>query len=112
LVLGAKNLRFRPMRRTKPVNKKHSFAIGRTNLKTGLITIDILTPTKREPKKISAILRILCHEVAHHQKKPFLSRYKHKIINRQHYPEFYEQVNRNIEILKSDKRLNKYFNCY
>ncbi len=109
LILGVKNLKFRPMRRTKPVNLRRGFAIGRTNLRTGLITIDVLTPRKREAKKISEILRIFCHEVAHHQKPPYRQLYKFKWINRQHYPKFYIQVKKNIEKLKKDKKLKKYF---
>ncbi|MCK5061168.1 hypothetical protein KAR28_01300 [Candidatus Parcubacteria bacterium] len=39
-----KKIKFRPMRRIRRVNVKRGFVIGRTNLRTGLITIDILTP--------------------------------------------------------------------
>lgn len=105
----SKKIRFRPMQRRGVVNTKKSYVIGRTNLKTGLITIDIFTPTKREPKKISSILRTLCHEVAHHQKPPFRQFYRFRWIVRQHYPEFYEQVNCNIEILKSDSNFSHHF---
>jgi hypothetical protein len=108
-VLRVDKLRFRPMRRTARVSYKRGFVIGRTNLRTGLITIDIFTPLKREPKKISSIFRTLCHEVAHHQKMPFRQIYKRRMITRQHYPEFYEQVGKNIEILKNDKILKKFF---
>ena len=109
-ILGAGKLKFSPMRRkNNRVNTKRGFVIGRTNLKTGSITIDIFTPKKREPKKISAILKTLCHEVAHHQKPPYKQFYRFRWISRQHYPEFYEQVTKNIEILKKDKRMNKVF---
>ena len=108
-ILKADKLRFRPMRRTTRVSYKRGFVIGRTNLKTGLITIDIFTPTKREPKKISSILRTLCHEAAHHQKMPFRQIYRRHFITRAHYPEFYEQVGKNIEILKNDKILKRFF---
>ncbi len=97
------------MRRIRPIKKGCSFVIGRTNLKTGLITIDILTPKQRKPKKISSILRTLCHEIAHHQKPPYKQLYRFKWINRQHYPKFYKQVSKNIDKLKSDLRLLKYF---
>lgn len=102
-ILGADNLEFKPMIRKNHVNTKRGFVIGRTNLKTGLITIDIYTPKFRRPKKITSILRILCHEVAHHQKKPFRQKYKGHIINRRHYPAFYRQVNKNITILRQNK---------
>jgi hypothetical protein len=104
-----KKIKFRPMRRRASINTKKSYAIGRTNLKTGLITIDILTPKKREPKKISSILTTLCHEIAHHQKRPFKQYFKGRWIVRQHYPEFYEQVTNNIKIIKEDLELGKFF---
>jgi len=108
-ILKKPNLQFRPMRRTASINTTRSFVIGRTNLKTGLITIDTRTPRKREEKKISSILSVLCHEVAHHQKMPFRQRHKGKWIIRQHYPEFYQQVTKNIEYLKKDSIIGQYF---
>ncbi|MFH1522399.1 MAG: hypothetical protein ABIE43_01110 [Patescibacteria group bacterium] len=109
--LGRKKQKFRPMRRkNNHVNTKHGFVIGRTNLKTGLITIDIYTPKKRQPKAMASILRTLCHEIAHYQKMPFRQRFRGRIITRQHYPEFYKQVTKNIEKLKKNKELMKYFN--
>lgn len=108
-ILKHPHLTFRPMRRNNSVNTKRSFVIGRTNLRTGLITIDTRTPKKREEKKISSILSVLCHEVAHHQKKPFRQRHKGRWIIRQHYPEFYNQVKKNIETLRKDIILGKYF---
>ena len=109
-ILRTKKLRFRPMKRkNNRVNTKHGYVIARTNLKTGLITIDILTPKQRKPKKISSILRTLAHEIAHHQKPPFKQRHKGRWINRQHYPAFYRQVNKNILRLKKDKVLSEFF---
>ena len=109
-VIGIRGLRFRPMRRQEEqVKTKRGYVIGRTNLKTGLVTIDIFTPKFRKPKKISSILRTLAHEAAHHQKRPFRSRFRGRIINRSHYPIFYRQVARNIKKLKKDKILGAYF---
>lgn len=109
-IIGLDKLRFQPMRRRDDrVNTKRGFVIGRTNLKTGLITIDIFTPKFRKPKAIASILRTLAHEAAHHQKRPYRSRFRGHIINRCHYPIFYRQVARNINKLKKDKTLNQYF---
>ena len=109
-LFGLNRLKFRPMcRRDDHVNAKRGFVIGRTNLKTGLITIDIFTPKFRKPKKISSILTTLAHEAAHHQKLPYRSRFMGRIINRCHYPVFYRQVTRNINKLKRDKALEAYF---
>lgn len=110
-ILKHPHLTFRPMRRNNSVNTKRSFVIGRTNLRTGLITIDTRTPRKREEKKISSILSVLCHEVAHHQKMPYRQRHKGRWIIRQHYPEFYNQIKKNIEILRKDAVLSKYFDA-
>jgi len=109
-VIGLNKLRFRPMmRKNNRVNTKRGIIIGRTNLKTGLITIDVFTVKLRKPKKISAILNVLAHEAAHHQKKPYRSRFNGRIIRRSHYPVFYRQVTRNINKLKKDKILGVYF---
>lgn len=109
-IIGVKQLNFRPMRRVNNrVNTKRGFVVGRTNLRTGSITIDVLTPTKREPKKISSVLRVLCHEIAHHQKPPFRQLYRWRWIIRQHYPDFYTQVTKNIEVLKKHEELKDYF---
>ncbi|MDD4271961.1 MAG: hypothetical protein PHF50_04125 [Patescibacteria group bacterium] len=109
-LFGLSRLKFSPMRRKDDhVNTKRGFVIGRTNLRTGLITIDIFTPKFRKPKKISSILRTLAHEAAHHQKMPYRSRFRGKIITRIHYPIFYRQVTRNINKLKKNKILKEYF---
>ena len=100
-LLGFGSLKFNIMRQQQDcVNTKHGFIVGKTNLKTGLVSIDIWTPKKRRPKKVTSILRTLCHEVAHHQKRPFRQRWHGHIINRIHYPIFYRQVQRNINKLK------------
>lgn len=110
-ILKSTDLRFRPMqRRNNHVNTQRGFVIGRTNLKTGLITIDIQTPKLRQPKKIASILRTLCHEVAHYQKRPYRQYFKGRWIIRRHYPGFYKQVKKNVEKLKKDDILCKYFN--
>src|SRR3989338_2675238 len=109
-LIGLDKLKFRPMRRRNDrLNTKRGFVIGRTNLKTGLITIDIWTPKFRKPKAVASILRTLAHEAAHHQKPPYRSRFRGHLINRGHYPIFYRQVTRNIKKLKKDKKLGSYF---
>jgi hypothetical protein len=40
---------------------------------------------------------------------PFRQIYKRRWITRQHYSEFYEQIGKNIEILKEDRILEKFF---
>lgn len=109
-ILKIQGLCLRQMKRLKPVKKgARCFRLASTNLKTGVITLDFYTPRKRQPKKKSSILRILAHEIAHHQKKPYKQFFRGRWINRQHYPRFYKQVNKNIEKMKKDKVLGKWF---
>lgn len=91
------------------LNLKKSYVTAYTNLKTKIVTIDIYTPKFRRPKAMNSILRILIHEITHHQKPPFRQRWQGRIITRQHYPAFYRQVNKNIDKIKKDKILKEYF---
>lgn len=108
-VLKAHAFTFRAMNRTSPVKKNTSYVEGHTSLASKIITIDIYTARLRKPKKISAILAVLAHEVAHHQKPPYRQRHKGRWITRYHYPGFYKQVNKNIEKLKKHKETRAYF---
>ncbi|MFA5188313.1 MAG: hypothetical protein WC460_03055 [Patescibacteria group bacterium] len=100
---------FRVMNRQAPVNTARSFKVAYTNLKTKLVAIDIFTPKKREPKSINSILRVIAHEIGHHQKKPFRQLYRGHFITRSHYPGFYKQVNKNVAKFKKDPVLGLYF---
>ncbi len=90
------------------LNLKKTYTLAYTNLKTKTITIDIYTPRHRKPKSIKSILNILAHEIAHHQKMPYRQFYKGKWIIRQHYPAFYNQVNKNIKKIQKDEILKEY----
>ena len=108
--LRAKGFSFKPMNRQAPIkNTARNFSVGYTNLKTKLIALDIFTPKKRQPKSINSLLRIIAHEIAHHQKKPYKQFFKGRWITRSHYPGFYKQVNKNIAKLKKDTELSQYF---
>ena len=91
------------------IDLKKTHTLAHTNLKTKEITIDIYTTKHRKPKAMASILKILAHEIAHHQKMPYRQFYRGKWIVRQHYPAFYTQVNKNIEVMKGDEVLGKYF---
>ncbi|MFA6097118.1 MAG: hypothetical protein WC788_05825 [Candidatus Paceibacterota bacterium] len=86
-----------------------SYKLGYTNLKSKLVVIDIYTQKKKEPKKYSSILSVIAHELAHHQKMPYRQFYNFRWINRIHYPEFYEQVKKNIEKFKNDSQLRQFY---
>jgi len=108
-LLKVEDLHFRPMRRTREINTKKSYVVGRINLKTKTITLDLYTAKKREPKKIASILRVLAHEIAHIQKPPYYQRYRGRLIIRKHYPRFYKQVKKNIEAMRKDKVIGGVF---
>ncbi len=91
------------------LNLKKTYHLAYINLKNKMITIDIYTPRYRRPKSVNSILRILAHEIAHIQKPPFKQRWRGRVITRQHYPAFYQQVKKNIEKIKKDAVLGKYF---
>lgn len=108
-VLKLKGFQFRPMQRRVEVNVLKNYTLGYINLKTKVITVDIFTPKRRQPKSINTILRVLAHEFAHFQKMPYLQRFRGKVITRQHYPAFYKRVNKNIKKFKKDKILKNFF---
>lgn len=111
LLLKMPQLVWKPMTgRKTPVNTAKSYSLAYIDMKRGILTIDIYTPRKRQPKSLKSILRLIAHEVAHIQKPPFRQLWKGRIITRQHYPQFYKQVNKNIKKLFADKEINKIIN--
>ena len=110
LILKVKKLQWRPMtRRTAPVNTAKSYSLGYTDIEKGIITLDIFTPRRRQPKSANGLLRLIAHEVAHIQKPPYRQRYKGRWITRQHFPKFYDRVNKNVVKFKKDKEFKQYF---
>lgn len=107
--LKVTGFRFRIMNRKAPINSARSYSIAYTNLKTKIVAVDILTPKKRQPRSVNSFLRLIAHEIAHHQQKPYRQLYKGKLIIRSHYPAFYQQVNQNIDKFKKDLSLKQYF---
>lgn len=99
----------KPMRRKGAVSDRHNMTLGYTNLQSKNIVLDLYTPKRRSPKSINGILRVLAHEIAHHQKPPYRQRHKGRWIIRQHYPAFYKQVTKNINKIKKDTFLKGYF---
>ena len=91
------------------LNLKGSYNLAHADLKNKIIAIDIYTPRHRKAKAINSILRVLAHEIAHFQKLPYRQRFRGRLIVRQHYPSFYNQVNKNVERIKKDKILSQYF---
>lgn len=107
--LNLRGCKLRKMRRVKPVNPRGGYRLAYINIQTRIVTLDFYTARTRKPKKISAILNVFAHELAHIQKPPFKQFFKGRWINRIHYPEFYAQVKKNVAIYKSYPELKKYF---
>ena len=106
------HLAWKPMRgRKTPVNVARSYSMGYIDLKKGIITLDIYTPRKRQPKSLKSLLYVLAHEITHLQKPPYRQRHKGRWIVRQHYPAFYRQVNRNSKKLLHDKEVLNILEC-
>lgn len=109
-LLKVKKASWRPMDgRTAPVNTAKDYSLGYTDIEKREVTIDIFTPRRRSSKSSNAILRVIAHELAHIQKPPYRERYRGKWITRMHFPKFYKQVNKNVEVFKKDKELQQYF---
>lgn len=109
-VLEMPGFELRPLRRRKRGRGKfHSYALGYTRLDQKVITIDLYTPRTMKPRRIDAILRVACHELAHHQSPPRLIRVWFRIKRYSHHPEFWQQCKQNIERLQQDPILRDHF---
>ena len=108
-ILKLTGFSFRVMQRKAPVGAVRSYTVGYSRLDKKMVCVDIYTAKKREPKKMSAILSIVAHELAHFQKPPYRQRYRGKWITRAHFPKFYKQVAKNIEKFKKDGVLGGYY---
>jgi len=110
LVLEMPGFEMRPLRRrVRGKGKLRSYALGYTKLGEKLITIDLYTPRTSKPRKLDAILRVICHELAHHQSPPRLCRRWFRFVRVIHHPEFWAQVKKNVEKLRQDEVLGFYF---
>ena len=88
---------------------KNRYVLGSINLRSKIVKVKIYTPKLSKPKSYASILRVIAHALAHWQKPPFKQLFKGRWINRMHFPEFYEQVNENIEKFRKDKFLKQCF---
>lgn len=112
LVLDMPGFELRPLRRrVRGRGKLRSYALGYTKLGEKLITVDLYTPRTMKPRKMDAVLRVVCHELAHHQAPPRLYRKWFRFVRRIHHPQFWTQVKKNVEALKKDEVLNNYFSA-
>jgi hypothetical protein len=107
-ILKVRNLNLNIMKRQGSKSNKR-YILGYINLQTRIIVLDIYTPKTLKPKSLNGLIRTICHEVAHLQKPPYRQFHRGKWIARQHYPEFYKRVDKNIEKIKKDAILSLHF---
>ncbi len=110
LVLGMPGFELRPLRRrVRGRGKFRSLTLGYTKLGEKVMTIDLYTPRTMKPRNIDAILRVVCHELAHHQEPPRIQRTWFRLIRRSHHPHFWRQYKQNVELIAKDEMLGEYF---
>lgn len=109
-VLGMPGFELRALRRrVRGTGKLRSLALGYTKLGERLITVDLYTPRTMKPRKIDAILRVICHELAHHQAPPRLRRVWFRWVKEIHHPTFWRQYKKNVAQLAKDDVLKIFF---
>lgn len=120
LVLEMPGFELRPMRRrTRGEGRLRSVVYGYTHLNKKLITIDLYTPRTMKQRKLDAILRVMAHELAHHQKPPRIYRQLvprsfsvggwFRLVRMIHHPPFWTQYKRNVTKMQNDEILKQYF---
>jgi hypothetical protein len=110
LILEMPGFELRPLRRrVRGTGKLRSLRLGYTKLGERKMTVDLYTPRTMQPRKIDAILRVIAHELAHHQAPPRVYRRGFRFIRMIHHPPFWTQVKKNVAIMMKDELLASYF---
>lgn len=110
LVLNMPGFELKPLRRRKRgTGKFRSLTYGYTVPGEKWVTIDLYTPKTMKPRKLDAILRVIAHELAHHQKPPKYYRQWFKLVYMVHHPPFWTQYKKNVAMLERDEVLSIYF---
>ena len=111
LVLEMRGFDLKPLRRrARGRAKLRSYNQGYTKIGEKVITVDLYTPRTMKPRKMFAILRVICHELAHHQKPPRYYRSWFKRIYKVHHPPFWRQYKKNVAALEKDELVGPLFN--
>lgn len=110
LVLDLPGFELRPLRRrVRGRGKLRSYALGYTKIGEKRITVDLYTPRTMQPRRMDAILRVICHELAHHQAPPRMYRHWFRYVRLIHHPQFWKQYKKNVAVLAGDEILGKFF---
>lgn len=109
-VLNMPGFTLRPLRRrVRGMGKLRSLRLGYTTLGIPRITVDLYTPRTSQPRKLDAILRVIAHELAHHQAPPCIARRGFRLVRYAHHPAFWRQVKKNVAAFQRDAVLGSYF---
>ncbi len=109
-VLGMPGFEIRPLRRrVRGKGKLRSLTLGYTRIGEKLVTVDFYTPRTMKPRKLDAILRVIAHELAHHQEPPRLYRQWFRYVRIIHHPRFWKQYKKNVAVLAADELLGQHF---
>ncbi len=110
VILDMKGFTLRPMRRrVRGVGTFRSLTYGHTRPGIPVITVDLYTPRTMKMRKMDAILRVIVHELTHHQVPPRLYRRGFHFIRRAHHPQFWSRYKKNVSLLAKDEMLGVYF---
>lgn len=109
-VLGMPGFELRPLRRRVRGKKGslRSYDQGYTRIGEKMITVDLYTPRTMKPRKLDAILRVVCHELAHHQAPPGYFWKGWQRIHAAHHPKFWRQYKKNVAALAKDDVLGSF----
>jgi predicted SprT family Zn-dependent metalloprotease len=110
LLLGLPDFELKPMRRRlRGKGAFRSFKYGYTRLNEKSVTIDLYTPKTMTTRRMDSILRVICHELAHHQAPPRTVIFRRRLCRLAHHPEFWQQVKSNVELISKDEVIAEYF---
>jgi len=106
-VLKMPEFELRPLRRRVRGKRGslRSYNQGYTTIGEKKITVDLYTPQTMKPRKMGAILRVVCHELAHHQEPPAYFWKGWKRVHASHHPRFWRRYKKNVAILGKDELL-------
>ncbi len=111
LVLKMPGFELRPLRRrSRGQGRLRMLRLGYTRLDEKQITVDLYTPRTMKPRRLDAILRVICHELTHHLEPPKLwHRWFSRPIRVIHHPRFWKRYKANVELLRNDEMLGSFF---
>ena len=96
-------------RRKRGTGAFRSITYGYTYLTEKKITVDLYTPKTMKPRKMDAIIRVICHELAHHQEPPRACWWKGRRVTVVHHPRFWKQYKKNVLLMTKDDLLGEHF---